>query len=69
MVTEQRERLLSMAEAAALLKVHPNTLRKWVDEGRVPAVRRPGGGGQRRFEPEAIAELRRQLGIRDGEES
>jgi excisionase family DNA binding protein len=67
-VTEQRQRLLSMAEASALLKVHPNTLRKWVDEGRVPSVRRPGGGGQRRFEAEAIEELRQQLGLRDNGE-
>jgi excisionase family DNA binding protein len=65
MVTEERRRLLSMAEAAAMLKVHPNTLRKWVDEGRVPAVRRPGGGGQRRFERATLEELQRELGLRD----
>ena len=65
MPAEEDKKMLTLTEAAARLKVHPNTLRKWSDEGRVPTVRRPGGGGYRRFEPESIEELRRELGLRD----
>ncbi len=39
--------LLRLAEAAALLDVHPDTLRRWADEGKVRSLRTPGG--QRRF--------------------
>ncbi|HET6380264.1 MAG TPA: helix-turn-helix domain-containing protein, partial [candidate division Zixibacteria bacterium] len=28
-----------MAQAAAMLGVHPNTLRAWTDAGRLPAYR------------------------------
>lgn len=38
---------LRLAEAAAKLSVHPETLRRWADEGKVPFVRTPGG--ERRF--------------------
>ena len=65
MTSEQEQKLLSLTEAAGLLKVHPNTLRKWSDEGRVSAVRRPGGGGYRRFDPRVIEELREQMGLKD----
>ena len=34
---------LSPDEAAALLDVHPNTLRRWTDAGRIPVSRTPGG--------------------------
>lgn len=30
--------LLTYEEAAALLRISPNTLRSWVREGRIPAV-------------------------------
>jgi excisionase family DNA binding protein len=63
MVTETRPGLLTIGAAAARLRVHPNTLRKWVDAGRVQAIRRPGGGGFRMFEPEAIERLRQELGL------
>jgi excisionase family DNA binding protein len=43
---------LSLAEAAQLLGVHPSTLRRWSDEGRVPSVRTEGG--HRRFERTVI---------------
>ena len=45
--------LLRLAEAAALLGVHPDTLRRWTDEGKVPCTRTPGG--QRRYTREAIS--------------
>ena len=34
---------LTLSEAADELGVHPSTLRRWTDEGRVPARRTPGG--------------------------
>lgn len=39
---------LSLAEAAALLGVHPSTLRRWSDEDRLPSIRT--SGGHRRFD-------------------
>ena len=33
------DELLTVDEAAALLKVQPSTLRYWAREGRVPAIR------------------------------
>jgi len=35
----ESETLLSVAQAAAVLGVHPNTLRSWTDAGRLPAYR------------------------------
>lgn len=39
--------LLRLAEAAGLIHVHPDTLRRWADAGRVPVYRTPTG--ERRF--------------------
>jgi excisionase family DNA binding protein len=39
---------LSLTEASELLGVHPTTLRRWADAGRVPSFRTPGG--HRRFQ-------------------
>ena len=41
------EDLLRIAEAAVVLGVHQQTLRRWADAGTVPVVRMPSG--QRRF--------------------
>ncbi len=60
---EQEPRLLTLGEAAERLGVHENTMRKWADQGIVPAVRRPGG--HRRFELKVIEEKRKELGFRD----
>ena len=38
---------LGLAETAALLGVHPSTVRNWADSGRLPVHRT--GGGHRRF--------------------
>jgi len=38
---------LRMDEAAAVLDVHENTVRRWVDDGKLTAVRT--GGGHRRI--------------------
>ena len=35
----QDEKLLSLKEAAALIRVHPNTIREWVKRGEVPCER------------------------------
>jgi excisionase family DNA binding protein len=43
---------LSLAEAAQQLGVHPSTLRRWSDEGRIVSVRTEGG--HRRFERAVI---------------
>lgn len=42
-----RPLLLRVHEAARLLKVHPNTVKAWAAQGRLPAVR-PNGAGKRR---------------------
>lgn len=41
------EQLLTAPEAAEVLQVSVNTLRKWGDAGALPSVRTPGG--HRRF--------------------
>jgi len=33
------EKLLTLMEAAKILKVHPNTLRNWDKKGILPAIR------------------------------
>lgn len=46
---------LALGEASRLLGVDPDTLRRWADEGRVPAFTTPGG--HRRFERKALERL------------
>jgi excisionase family DNA binding protein len=53
--------LLSISEAAARLRVHPNTLRRWADEGIVRSVRPPKPGGHRRFTSTEIARVRAEM--------
>ncbi|GMR10309.1 MAG: hypothetical protein BMS9Abin28_1130 [Anaerolineae bacterium] len=43
---------IGLAEAAELLGVHPNTVRNWADNGRIPVHRT--GGNHRRFHREEI---------------
>lgn len=50
----QPERL-PLGAASRLLGVDPDTLRRWADEGRVPAFTTPGG--HRRFERRALERL------------
>jgi putative resolvase len=50
------DQMYRLAEAAAFLGVHPVTLRKWSDEGRIQSVRL---GKERRF---AAGEIRRLRG-------
>lgn len=39
---------LRLSDAAAIIGVHPETLRRWADAGKVRSFRTPGG--QRRFD-------------------
>src|SRR5688572_29225958 len=48
MADPESETLLSVAQAAALLGVHPNTIRAWTDAGRLTAYR-INSRGDRRF--------------------
>jgi len=43
---------LRVDEAAALLEVHENTVRRWIDEQKLSAVRTPGG--HRRVHTESV---------------
>lgn len=35
--------LLTVTQAASLLKVSDKTVRRWIDDGRIPYLRLPGG--------------------------
>lgn len=35
--------LLTTGQVASLLNVHPQTVRRWIDTGRLPALRLPSG--------------------------
>ena len=52
--TKSSKQWLSLNEAARQLGIHPVTLRRWADDGEIPAMITPGG--HRRF---AVAELDR----------
>ncbi len=49
-----RQHMLKIREASELLRIHPNTLRRWGDQGLVK-VYRIGPRGDRRFKLEDIA--------------
>lgn len=53
------EKLLTISQAAAILGIHADTLRRWSDRGVVPTVRLPSG--YRRFRPGEIAALRTSM--------
>jgi excisionase family DNA binding protein len=57
---------LTTAEAARLLHVHTNTLRRWNDRGLIPA-NRIGPRGDRRFGREDIARFIAEFTIRKGQ--
>ncbi len=60
---EQISNLLTIREVARMLHVHPNTLRRWSNEGRIQACR-INSRGDRRFKRE---EVMRFLGELNGE--
>jgi excisionase family DNA binding protein len=49
----QDEELLTVGELVAIFKVHPRTVARWADEGKIDAIRTPGG--QRRFRRSEVA--------------
>ncbi len=51
--------LIELAEAARLLGVHPSTLRRWADSGKIPHVHTLSG--RRRFERAAVEQQREQM--------
>ncbi len=55
------EKLYNVKDAAAMLGVHPNTLRNWTNAGRVQAARLPSG--HRRFTMAQIEAIRREMGL------
>ena len=56
MKTQQVTELITLSEACQILKVHPNTLRKWDKKGILKAVRF-GQRGDRRYRKEDIMGL------------
>lgn len=54
--SEKMPELLTLKEACDVLKVHPNTLRKWDAKGILPAIRL-GTKRVRRYKKEAIMRL------------
>ncbi|MGH2384811.1 MAG: GAF domain-containing protein, partial [Candidatus Limnocylindria bacterium] len=56
MAPQQREALLSVAQAATLLGVHPNTIRSWTDAGRLTAYR-INARGDRRFRRDDVERI------------
>ena len=53
---EQMDDMLTVREVARLLHVHPNTLRRWSNNGRIKAYRITARG-DRRFKREEIAQF------------
>jgi len=58
--TECQEKMLRPCEAARIIGVHPNTLRRWSNEGMVN-VYYIGRRGERRFRYKDIVDLRQSL--------
>jgi excisionase family DNA binding protein len=56
MAEPEAESLLSVAQAAGLLGVHPNTIRTWTDAGRLTAYR-INARGDRRFRRSDVVRL------------
>ena len=54
-------RLLTVGEVARMLHVHANSVRRWADEGLLPAYR-IGRRGDRRFSEEAVENFLKRLG-------
>jgi len=54
-------RLVTLNRACAALNVSPTTLRRWADEGRIEAVRTPGG--HRRFYLADVARLQAERAV------
>jgi excisionase family DNA binding protein len=62
-----KTKLVGIAKAAELLGVHPNTLRKWADEGLVQHIRLPSG--YRRFDIQDLEEFKESLQVPEGKQA
>ena len=63
------EALLTTGEAAARMKVVPQTIARWATEGRLPHTRTLGGAkgpGHRRFRPADLDEAMKPVAPCDG---
>jgi excisionase family DNA binding protein len=58
-VNPLRRKYLSAHQAAERLAVSPKTITRWAKQGHLPHLRTLGG--HRRYDPEVIERLRRQL--------
>ncbi len=56
MKKQQVTELITLSEASQILKVHPNTLRKWDKKGILKAVRF-GERGDRRYKKEDLEKM------------
>ena len=65
MASEQMDDMLTVREVAWLLRVHPNTLRRWSNKGRIRAYR-ISPRGDRRFKREEIARFLAELNTHRG---
>ena len=57
---EHMSDMLTVREVARLLHIHPNTLRRWSNEGKIRAYRITSRG-DRRFKREEIAQFLAEL--------
>jgi excisionase family DNA binding protein len=56
MLNRESGNLLTITEVSELLHVHPNTLRRWSEEGRIISYR-INSRGDRRFKPADIRDF------------
>ncbi|MFH1405272.1 MAG: helix-turn-helix domain-containing protein [Patescibacteria group bacterium] len=56
MPTLEKNKLLSVNEVAELFGVHPETVRRWDNDGKLKAIR-VGEGGHRKFRREEVERL------------
>ena len=64
---DQMGPMLTVREVARLLHIHPNTLRRWSDRGRIRAYRITPRG-DRRFKRGDIAHFLAELNAHSGDE-
>jgi excisionase family DNA binding protein len=61
---ELMDKMLTVKEVARLLNIHPNTLRRWSNKGRIRAYRITSRG-DRRFKREEIARFLAELNAQE----
>jgi len=61
----RRDGMLKVTEVARMLHIHPNTLRRWSKDGRIPSYR-IAPRGDRRYKREEIARFLAELNAEAG---